>query len=157
MQDNQFKSPNHYLVAIKHQTHQVKDGVECWDIIRSLKLSYNVGNAFAYLWRSLRKGQYKDDVCKAIKHLEDELIWIKESKEGEQSSEIESLEHIESHHFTYVDEKIIWIDASGMPLPLIVGKSLQLDFIGLKEQVGEIIKYDEISDRILVEIQKNSE
>ena len=56
-------NPPHYT---KHPS-----GVECIEITRHM--SFNIGNAFKYVWRADEKGSDIQDLQKAIWYLEDEL------------------------------------------------------------------------------------
>lgn len=61
-QDN-INHPPHY----KHHP----EGIECIQITRHL--SFNLGNAIKYIWRSPYKGQNVEDLRKAIWYLNDEI------------------------------------------------------------------------------------
>ena len=45
-------------------------GVECIDVITELGLGFEVGNAFAYIWRAKQKGKEQEDLLKAVFYLQ---------------------------------------------------------------------------------------
>jgi len=55
--------PNHYT---SHPS-----GIECIDITRHM--SFNLGNAFKYIWRADLKGDSIEDLKKAVWYLNDEI------------------------------------------------------------------------------------
>lgn len=57
---------------INHPPHYQAAGVECLDVIEALGLNYNVGNAFAYVWRHMRKNGI-EDLKKAVFYLNREI------------------------------------------------------------------------------------
>ena len=59
MADEMVDSPPHYTQV---------SGVECIDVIESLGLDYNTGNAFAYIWRHKQKNGVQD-LKKAVWYL----------------------------------------------------------------------------------------
>lgn len=48
--------------------YQQIPGLQAWDFARSMP--YDIGTAFCYLWRAGKKGSKKDDLQKALDHLE---------------------------------------------------------------------------------------
>lgn len=65
--------PGHYNVIDNHgQAH------ECIEVIQTLGLSFNVGNAFKYVWRAGRKDETKtiEDLKKAIFYLLQEVDYL---------------------------------------------------------------------------------
>lgn len=59
-------SPDHYKIG----------GIETHHFIEAKGMAYNVGTAVAYLSRAHHKGRYLEDIKKAAKHLEFEIIRI---------------------------------------------------------------------------------
>lgn len=72
------KNPSHYRIPAQVVSVNGIDHVECWDVIRSLGLSYAVGNVFKYLWRAGRKqgNSALMDLKKAKQYLDDEIAHI---------------------------------------------------------------------------------
>lgn len=62
MKDN-VNNPNHYT---SHPS-----GIECIDITRHM--SFNLGNAFKYIWRADLKNNAIEDLEKAVWYLQDEI------------------------------------------------------------------------------------
>jgi hypothetical protein len=58
--------------VVNHPTYYNKhpSGVECIDIVEHM--SFNLGNAVKYLWRSGKKGPADDDLRKAVWYIERE-------------------------------------------------------------------------------------
>lgn len=76
--DNLLKEGGEIVKAIHYNQHP--SGVECWDIVEHM--SYNLGSAIAYIWRSPYKGTPKKDLLKAIQHIQREIDLIdKQEKE----------------------------------------------------------------------------
>ncbi len=60
--EDKINRPNHYNWHPR---------IECKDVVGYF--GYNKGTALAYIWRSAHKGTERDDLQKAIKHLQFEL------------------------------------------------------------------------------------
>lgn len=63
MSEDNVNHPKHY---IKHPS-----GVECIQITRHM--SFNLGNAIKYIWRSDLKGKDIEDLKKALWYIKDEI------------------------------------------------------------------------------------
>lgn len=61
---NPVDNPDHYKSRI---------GVECIEVIDSLRLGFNTGNAMKYLWRHKRKGNPIEDLKKAAWYIDREI------------------------------------------------------------------------------------
>lgn len=48
-------------------------GIESWDVIEAFGLSYHCADALAYILRAGKKGDKKQDLQKAIRHLQREV------------------------------------------------------------------------------------
>jgi hypothetical protein len=61
--------PNHYKFIIGDKEYEVKD------LIDESNLSYHIGSAVAYIFRAGKKDKltFREDIFKAIKHLEFEI------------------------------------------------------------------------------------
>lgn len=58
-----------------------KKGIEAMDVVQDFNLNYQVGTAVTYLLRAKRKhdgNDYRQDIIKAINHLQAELDWFDE-------------------------------------------------------------------------------
>lgn len=59
---------------INHPSHYKVDGLpECIDIIEKLGLNYRLGCAMKYLYRAGRKGDYVEDLKKAVWYINREI------------------------------------------------------------------------------------
>jgi len=58
---------------VKHPSHYTSSdsGIECIDVVEHM--SFNLGNAVKYIWRSRLKGRFEEDILKAIWYLKREL------------------------------------------------------------------------------------
>lgn len=59
--------------AVQHPDHYTwhPSGVECRKIVE--EFPYHIASAMAYLWRSDHKGEFEQDIRKAMTHLRFEL------------------------------------------------------------------------------------
>lgn len=63
---------------VNHPPHYLKhpEGIECIQVTRHM--SFNLGNAIKYIWRSPYKGENIEDLKKAIWYINDEIKRIEE-------------------------------------------------------------------------------
>jgi hypothetical protein len=73
-QPNNPINPNHYQLS--------RSGQQPHHVVEDFNLSYNVGTSCVYLLRAGKKeiSSYKEDIEKAIRHLQFELESIKKNK-----------------------------------------------------------------------------
>ena len=57
---------------VNHPDHY-QGKYECIEVIKDLKLNFNMGSAFKYIWRADRKENRREDIEKAIFYLQWEL------------------------------------------------------------------------------------
>jgi hypothetical protein len=60
-------------LKVDHPKHYTQHplGIECIDVVESM--SFNLGNAIKYLWRASEKGNYIEDLEKAIWYIQREI------------------------------------------------------------------------------------
>ncbi len=58
------------------------EGIECIQVVRYM--NFNIGNAVKYLWRAGKKGDYIQDLEKAVLYINDELNRVR--KDGASSA-----------------------------------------------------------------------
>lgn len=66
-----MENSNHDPVNHPKHYNSHPSGIECIEIVRSF--SFNMGNAFKYLWRAGLKDEKAQDIKKAIWYLKDEV------------------------------------------------------------------------------------
>jgi len=60
------------MTSIDHPDHyNIVPKIECIDVVECF--NFNLGNAIKYIWRADYKGNFRDDILKAIWYLNREL------------------------------------------------------------------------------------